>query len=190
MTTRTGSRSALLVVDAQNGVLADAWERDRVVANIVLAVQRAHAAGLAVVWVQHRDDELRPDTRAWEIVSELRPRSGDVRIDKRFNSAFEDTGLLARLDDLGVSHLLLCGAATNWCIRATAYAALDQGFDLTLISDAHTTENVDLGAGRMVEARTIVDELNTTLPRASYPGRRNAIVAAAELGFEAVPRPA
>lgn len=189
MTTRTGSRSALLVVDVQTGVVAGAWDRDRIVANVGLVVQRAHAAGAPVVWVQHQDDELRPDTHAWEIVPELRPLPIDTRIDKRFNSAFEDTGLLARMDDLGVSHLLLCGAATNWCIRATAYAALDLGFDLTLVSDAHTTENVDLGAGGIIEARMIIEELNATLPRARYPGRSNAVATAAEVSFGTRPTP-
>lgn len=189
MTTRPGSRSALLVVDVQTGVVAGARDRDRIVANVGLAVQRAHAAGAPVVWVQHQDDELRPGTHAWEIVPELHPLPIDTRIDKRFNSAFEETGLLTRMDDLGVSHLLLCGAATNWCIRATAYAALDLGFDLTLVSDAHTTEDIDLGAGGIIEARMIIEELNATLPRARYPGRSNAVATAAEVSFGTGPTP-
>lgn len=48
-TVREGDRGALLVVDAQVGVLDSAWEADRVVGNIALAVDRARAAGVPVV---------------------------------------------------------------------------------------------------------------------------------------------
>lgn len=126
MTTRTGSRSALVVVDVQVGVIAPAWDRDRILANVVLAVQRAREAGVAVVWVQHHDAELLRDTPPWQWVPELQPGADELRIHKSHNSSFEDTALSDELDRLGVSHIFLAGAATNWCIRATAYGALER----------------------------------------------------------------
>ena len=65
MSNRPGKNSALLVVDVQVGVVASAWERDRVVTNIALAVQRAPDAGVPVIWVQHNDDELKLDSAPW-----------------------------------------------------------------------------------------------------------------------------
>ncbi|HUL66275.1 MAG TPA: isochorismatase family protein [Burkholderiaceae bacterium] len=183
MSTRSGSKAALLVVDVQVGVVANAWDRNRVVENIALAVRRARDADVAIVWVQHQDDELKPDTPAWCWVPELQPASGDIRIHKGFNSAFEGTGLLSELDRLGVSRIFLAGAATNWCIRATAYGALERGFDLTLLSDAHTTENMEPAPGRVVEARSMVDDLNAAMHWLSYPGRANAAVPAGEAAF-------
>ena len=183
MATRSGTQTVLLVVDVQVGVVADTWERDRVVGNVAVAVRRAREAGVPVVWVQHEDDELKPDTPPWQWVPELEPHAGEARIHKRYNSAFEDTGLLELCDAQAVSHIVLAGAMTNWCIRATAYGALERGFDLTLLSDAHTTGDIELGPGQRIEARGVVDDLNAAMRWLSYPGRRNAVATAAQVQF-------
>lgn len=183
MSTRPGCACALLVVDVQAGVVAGAWQRERIVGNVALAVERARRAAIPVVWVQHEDDQLRAGTPEWQWVAELQPLAGEHRIRKGFNSAFEDTELLPLLDALRVSRIFLAGAATNWCIRATAYAALDRGFDVTLLSDAHTTEDMQLEPDRKVEARTMVDDLNVAMRWLSYPGRVNTVATAAEADF-------
>jgi len=183
MSNRSGTNSALLVVDVQVGVVANAWERDRVVNNIALAVQRARDAGLPVIWVQHNDDELKRDSAPWQWVPELEPKPTDVPIHKSYNSAFEKTELESELDRLEVSRIFLAGAATNWCIRATAYGALERGYDVTLLSDAHTTEDMELEPDRVVEARSMVDELNTAMRWLSYPDRKNAVAPAGEAVF-------
>lgn len=185
MPTRPGPHAALLVVDVQTGVVAKAWERDRVVANVALAVDRARAAGVAVIWVQHEDDELPRGSDAWQWAQELRPLPGEACVAKQFNSAFEGTPLLQLLEQAGVSRLFLAGASSNWCIRATAHGALERGFDLTLISDAHTTESMELSPGRVVEAASIVDELNTAMQWLSYPGRKNTVATATQVDFAA-----
>lgn len=185
MATRSGSASALLVVDVQVGVVDAVWERDRIVGNVALAVRRAREAAVPVVWIQHSDHELKPGTPQWEWVSELQPMDGEARVQKAYNSAFEDTQLLAILDARGVSRVFLAGAATNWCIRATAYAALDRGFDVTLLSDAHTTESIELGPGRVLEARSLIDDLNIAMQWLSYPGRVNTVAPVAEANFGA-----
>lgn len=187
MATRTGGRSALLVVDVQVGVVATAFQRDRIVRNVALAVERARARQVPVIWIQHHDQELGRGTPAWQWVPELQPREDETRIDKQFNSSFEETPLVAVLDRLGVSHVVLAGAATNWCIRATAYGALERGFDLTLVGDAHTTGDMELGPGRLVEARSVIEDLNAAMRWLSYPGRRNAVVNTSELDFEPAP---
>lgn len=183
MATRSGSVSALLVVDVQVGVVAQAWDRDRIVANVALAVRKARESGLPVIWVQHHDDELKRDSPDWQWVPELEPRPDELRIHKNYNSAFENTELQSELDRLDVSRLFLAGAATNWCIRATAYGALDRGFDVTLISDAHTTQDMELAPGHVIEARSIIDELNVAMRWLTYPGRSNAAVPVAEAAF-------
>jgi nicotinamidase-related amidase len=183
MTTRTGSGSALLVVDVQVGVVAQAWDRDRIVGNVSLAVRKARHAGVPVVWVQHHDEELERESPDWQWVSELEPLAAELRIHKSYNSAFEGTELLSELDRLGVARIFLAGAATNWCIRATAYGALDRGFDVTLVSDAHTTQDMELAPGRVVEARSVVDDLNVAMRWLVYPGRSNAAVPVAEAAF-------
>ena len=183
MATRSGSNCALLVVDVQVGVVAAAWQRDRVVGNVAQVVRRARDAGAPVIWVQHEDEELKHGTPDWQWVPELQPLPGEARVQKHYNSAFEETELLPLLERLDVSRIVLAGAATNWCIRATAYGALDRGFDLTLVGDAHTTTDMELGPGRALEARSLVDDLNAAMRWLSYPGRTNSVVDAAEADF-------
>ena len=82
---------------------------------------------------------------------------------------------------------MLAGASTNWCIRATAYATLDRGYDLTLLQDAHTTSPLDLGPGGRVEPAGIVADLNVVMSWAGYPGRRNGTARVEAMDFGAPP---
>lgn len=75
------------------------------------------------------------------------------------------------------------GAATNWCIRATAYAALERGYDLTLVGDAHTTRDTPLANGVVLSAQDMVNDLNLAMSWLSYPGRRNTVANAAQVVF-------
>jgi nicotinamidase-related amidase len=182
-TVRAGNKGVLLVVDVQVGVMQEAWEAPRVISNVARAVERARAAGVPVIWVQHSADELIPDTPGWQWVPELVPAKNETLIRKAFNSAFERTSLDAELGKLGATHITLAGAATNWCIRATAYGALDRGYDLTLVKDAHTTGTMDLGNGTKIEAATVIDDLNIAMTWLSYPDRRNGTATAEDVDF-------
>ena len=180
---RTGTKAALLIVDVQVGVVRDAWEASRIIENIATSVEKARKQGVPVIWVQHSDEELISGSDYWQIPAELSPGENDIRIYKQYNSAFESTVLEEKLAQLGVSHIALAGAATNWCIRATAYAALERGYDLTLIEDAHTTGTIELENGTKIEAENIIDELNIVMKWVSYPGRINRSVSAVDLDF-------
>ena len=113
----------------------------------------------------------------------MEPAEGELRIHKHFNSSFEQTALEEHLATLGATHIVLAGAATNWCIRATAYGALDRGYDLTLVKDAHTTGTMELDDGVRIEAADVVRELNIAMTWLSYPDRKNGVAAAAEVDF-------
>lgn len=185
-TIREGNKTALLVVDVQVGVMAQAWQAEAVVGQVAAAVAQARAAGVPVLWVQHADpDDLPEGSPAWQWVPALQPAPQEVLVPKRHNSAFEGTPLEAVLAGLGVSHLVLAGASSNWCIRATAYGALERGYDLTLVADAHSTTSMTLPGGQHIDAQAVVHELNTTMTWLSYPGRKNAALPLAELAFSA-----
>jgi nicotinamidase-related amidase len=185
-TIREGNKGVLLVVDVQVGVVSDAWDAPRIIGNMARAVERARAQGVPVIWVQHTNDELPTGSPAWQWVPELVPAEGELRIHKRFNSAFEDTVLEAELARLGATHITLAGAATNWCIRATAYGALDRGYDLTLVKDAHTTGSMALDSGVTIEAAHIIEELNIAMTWLSYPGRSNSAATTEAVDFGGV----
>ena len=117
------------------------------------------------------------------VVPELVPAEGEPRVHKQFNSSFEHTSLQRELAGLGVTHIVLAGAATNWCIRATAYGALERGYDITLLSDAHTTETMQLESGVTIDAADVVQELNIAMRWLAYPGRRNGVARAEQVNF-------
>ena len=183
---RAGAQGALIVVDVQVGVMQDTWETARIIKNIGIAVEKARTQGVPVIWVQHSDDELVYGSPAWQLVPELSVMEGETLIHKHFNSSFEETSLEEILAQLGVARVFLVGAATNWCIRATAYGALDRGYDLTLVKDAHTTGTIELENNAVIEAADIIRELNIAMTWLSYPGRSNGTVTAGDLDF-AVP---
>lgn len=133
--------TALLVIDVQNGVVAGTHERDAVVANIGNLVDKARRAAVPVVWVQHSDEGLARGSDEWRIVPELAPDSAEPRVDKSYADSFEETTLESVLESRGVGRLFVVGAQTDECIRSTLHGALVRGYDATLVSDAHTTED-------------------------------------------------
>ena len=134
--------AALLVIDVQAGVVASAHARAAVLANIGILVERARAAGVPVIWVQHHSESLVRDTDAWRIAAELDPDPAEPHVDKAYPDAFEDTGLEALLGSLGVGRLFVAGAQTDACVRSTLHGALARGYDALLVADAHTTEDL------------------------------------------------
>jgi nicotinamidase-related amidase len=174
--------TALLVVDVQNGVVAEAHERDAVVGRIAGLVERARREDVPVVWVQHNSKELVADAEPWRIVPELRPAAVDPVVQKRYGDSFEDTDLEAILDRLGVGKLVVAGAQTDACIRSTIHGAFTRGYDTTLVADAHTTE--DLSQWGAPPPETVISFTNFYWEGQSAPGRTAGIVEAANVAFD------
>src|SRR5581483_9989444 len=133
--------TALLVIDVQVAVVAKAHARDAVVANIAGLIERARREGVPVVWVQDMEVDRGKDSDGWQIVPELTRDPAERLVEKSYGDAFEDTDLEAALAQLGVGRLLVVGAQTDACIRCTIHGACARGYDVVLISDAHTTED-------------------------------------------------
>jgi nicotinamidase-related amidase len=133
--------TALLVVDVQNGVVEGTHERDAVVANVGVLVEKARQERVPVVWVQQVNEQLVNGSDNWRIVPELTPDDAEPLIEKSYSDSFEDTTLETVLSSLGVGRLVVVGAQTDECIRSTLHGAFVRGYDATLVSDAHTTED-------------------------------------------------
>jgi nicotinamidase-related amidase len=172
---------ALLVVDVQNGVVAQAHERDAVVANVAALVEKARREDVPVVWVQHESEELVHGAEPWRIVPELNPDPDEPLIPKNYGDSFEDTTLETTLADLGVGRLLVVGAQTDACIRSTLHGALARGYDATLVSDAHTTE--DLTQWGAPAPDQVVAHTNLYWTYQTAPGRTAGTVATEEVDF-------
>jgi nicotinamidase-related amidase len=173
-------QSALIVIDVQVDVVAEAFERDAKIAKMVLAVDKSRTQGVPVIWVRHSDKGLTLNTPGWQIVPELLPKSDEAIIEKTFRSTFEATNFEEVLAAKKISHLYICGAETNNCVRHTSMAALERGYDVTLIEDAHTTTGFEWN-GYIVDAASTIDEQNTNFMEYALPGRSANTVKAAEL---------
>jgi nicotinamidase-related amidase len=167
-------RTALLVIDVQNDVVAAAHERDKVVANIATLVDKARADGTPVVWVQHSDDNLPQGSDGWEYVSELKRDDAEPLVHKHYGDSFDDTDLEDVLAERKVGRLIVAGAQTDACIRSTLHGAIVRGYDATLVSDAHTTEDQsEWGAPPPAQ---VIAHTNLYWEYHAAPGRRGGVV--------------
>ena len=183
MTTSAEPRSALVVIDAQVGVLGSVWDSNRIIGNIETLVSKASTSGTPVLWIQHSDQELKYGSDAWKLVPNFKPASADPVIHKRYNSSFADTDLELKLKQLGVKRLVLAGALTNWCLRSTAYSAMDRGYDLVIVSDGHSTENLEPRQGQVIAAKDIIDEFNSVMRWVSSPNVRVEVKSTGEVTY-------
>jgi nicotinamidase-related amidase len=143
MTTLTDRpNTAVLVIDVQNDVMSGAHNRDAVIANIATLVDKARAENVPVVWVQHSSDQLPEGSDGWRYVPELSLDDSEPVVHKRYGDSFDETDLEAVLAERGVGRLIIAGAQTDECIRSTLHGAIVRGYDTTLVSDAHTTEDL------------------------------------------------
>jgi nicotinamidase-related amidase len=175
--------TALLVIDVQNGVVADAHNRDGVIANINTLVGKARTEDVPVVWVQHSDDYLQRDSESWQYVPELVRRESEPLVHKSYGDSFEGTDLEALLAGQGVGRLIVTGAQTDACIRSTIHGAFVRGYDVTLVGDAHTTE--DLSKYGAPPPEQVIAHTNLYWHEQSAPGRRAGTVDTAEVSFAA-----
>lgn len=176
--------TALLVIDVQNGVVAEAYERDKVVANIAALVDRARAAGVEVVWVQHNAEDLVQGSEAWAYVPELVRRDDEALVQKDYPDSFEETDLEEALATRAIGHLIVTGAETDECIRATLHGALVRGYDATLVGDAHTTS--DHSAFGAPPPDAVIAHTNLYWHYHEAPGRTATTVGTADVDFAAM----
>jgi nicotinamidase-related amidase len=184
MTTLSGrTHTALLVIDVQNDVMAGAHDRDGVVANIAALVDRARAEDVPVVWVQHSDDGLPFGSDGWKYVPELPRRESEPLVHKTYGDSFEDMELEAVLAERGVGRVVVAGTQTDMCVRSTLHGAFVRGYDVTLVGDAHTTE--DLTSHGAPAPAQVVAHTNLYWGFHRGPGRRAETVTTREVTFTA-----
>jgi nicotinamidase-related amidase len=173
--------TVLLVLDVQNGVVEGTHERDTVVANVGGLVDKARRGRVPVVWVQHSDEQLVRGSEEWRIVPELTPGDAEARVDKHYADAFEDSTLETVLSGLGVGRLVVAGAQTDECIRSTLHGAVVRGYDATLVSDAHTTE--DLTPWGAPPPDMVIAHTNLYWTNHKAPGRTAGTVETKDVDF-------
>jgi nicotinamidase-related amidase len=165
--------TALLVIDLQNGVVADAPHRDTVVANVKSLVEQARGTATPVVWIQHSGEGLERGSDAWAYVPELTRDEAEPLVHKRYGDSFEDTDLETVLAAAKVGRLVVTGAETDACIRSTIHGAFTRGYDVTLVGDAHTAGDKSEWGAPSVDA--VIAHTNLYWQFQQAPGRTAAV---------------
>jgi nicotinamidase-related amidase len=143
------TNTALLVIDVQVCNFeesAPVYGGTDLLSKIGGLIERARAAGVPVIYVQHCGPEGaidEPGTPGWEIHSPIAPTEGDAVIQKRHPDAFQETNLQHELESKGIGRLVITGIQTEYCVDTTCRRAYSLGYDVTLVKDAHSTWDTD-----------------------------------------------
>lgn len=131
----------LLIIDMQNAWIDEhpRFQIGAVTQKINQLSERFRQLSLPVIFIQHQDTVVVPNTEPWQIHADFNQAETDYFSNKTACDSFASTNLKDLLYKLGSSSLTICGLATEFCVNSTMYASLSQGFDVTVIADAHTT---------------------------------------------------
>lgn len=173
--------TALMVIDVQNGVVTGNYNRDEVVANVAALVDKARDTGTPIVWVQHSDSGMKEGTEGWELVPELSRLESESLVLKTYGDSFEGTNLEEVLAAAGIGRLFVSGAQTDACIRSTIHGAFARGYDVTLVSDAHTTE--DQSEWGAPPPELVIAHTNLYWENQGGPGKSAGVVATKDVTF-------
>lgn len=176
--------SAVLVIDLQAGVVRGCFDVDGVLRRTAHLIDRARSSGVPVVWVQ--DHGGFPEGSAdWSLAAPLERRADEPLVRKEYRDAFAATDLAEVLQALGVQRLVVAGAQSDHCIRTTTQSAAVRGYDVTLVSDAHTTTDT-AHDGVVISGEQVVAHTNTYFAGLRYPGHRYAAERHDQVALEAV----
>lgn len=151
--TRRGTRPAIVVVDLSRGFTFDSHpcgtDLSAVVAATASLINSGRAAEIPVIYttIAYTPAEAGGDVFPWlrkapgmralvegsdaVLIDERLPRStSDPLVVKKGASAFFGTSLAAMLTGLGRDTVLVCGATTSGCVRATVVDAVQSGFSV------------------------------------------------------------
>ena len=151
----------LVVIDVQTAVVEDGYKRDETIDHINQLIFAAREQQIPVIYIQHEESEgpLRKGEPDWQFHPRLeKPLQQEVTIYKTVPNSFTHTSLKQTLDKLGATHLYICGAQTEYCIDSTCRGAIDLDYNVTLITDAHTTSDAE-----HQKAHVIIDQTQDML---------------------------
>jgi nicotinamidase-related amidase len=166
--------NTLLIVDMQNAWLnreTPRLDKAGVIARINHAAQRTRAQGGKVIFVQHCDESSIEGSEDWQIDADLIVLEGDGKVNKTACDSFAETSLQTQLKACDTTTLIVCGLATEFCLDTTIRAAPSLGFNVVVLSDAHTT-----GDRPHMKASAIVEHHNWVWANMSVPGGRTLMV--------------
>jgi nicotinamidase-related amidase len=149
--------TALVVIDVQVGLIEEAYHSNEVLTSINTLLNKARASNTPIVYIQHDGPQghgLEVGTPAWEIHPAIAPLGGELIVHKRASDSFYATSLQRELEAHGIKNLVVVGGQTEYCIDTSVRRATTMGYNVTLVGDAHTTDDYDgavLSAAKRIE---------------------------------------
>lgn len=176
-------KTALLVIDVQQALCEGegaVWQAPALIERINGLTARARQAGVPVIFIQHNSpgSPLEHGSPGWALAQGLVHSDADLRLDKTAADSFHHTGLQARLQALGVAHLVLCGMHTEFCVDTTTRRALALGYPVTLPADTHGS-----AGNAALSAEQVVAHHNITLSNITSFGPLVQVVPSAGFSF-------
>lgn len=176
-------RSAVLVIDVQRGLFDGSprpYLADEVIRNINNVTEYARTSNIPVVFIQHEkiSTTLEYGTEGWQLQSDLIVSEHDIFIRKTTPDSFLKTNLEETLKKIGVTNLLVCGYASEFCVDTTIRRAGGLGYSIELIADAHTTHDKNHAT-----ALQIREHHNATLPNITSFSMSISTVNASDVTF-------
>lgn len=139
------SKSAVLVIDMQAKIFdpdPKPFEADDVIKNINNITSLARKSAIPVFFIQHEvPGYLDFQSDGWQLQKDLIVDDSDLRIRKAAGDAFLNSELEQHLKSLGITNLVICGYASEFCIDSTTRRAVGLGYKVELVTDAHTTHD-------------------------------------------------
>lgn len=154
---------ALLVIDSQKALI-EGDEQERGVYNkegllqkINSVIEKAIQSESSVVFI--RDTSVAGgEGEGFQVHPAIHIPEGAPIFNKSATSSFYHTPLLSYLQERGIEHLVIAGCQTEYCIDTAVRMATVNGFDVTLVDDAHSTADTSV-----LPAEQIIKHHNRTL---------------------------
>lgn len=149
--------TALLIIDVQSALCSGdhaVFESQRVVDRVNQVSEKARSAGVPVILMQHESPSgsLERGSDGWKLDSRLVVDDADLVLAKKAADAFHRTNLQAELERRGITHLIICGMQSEFCVDTTTRRALALGYPVTLVSDAHSTSDSGILTAAQISA--------------------------------------
>lgn len=158
------SKSALLVMDMQNGIVSRFAESEEVLHPIQNAVTAARRHNIPIIFVRVAFSEGYPEVNprnktfsaiskrggmtaadyATQIHESVKPQPNEPVVTKFRVSAFAGSNLEVILKSSQIDTLILSGIATSGVVLSTLREAADKDFALTVLADACLDADADV----------------------------------------------
>jgi nicotinamidase-related amidase len=158
------ANTALLIIDVQVGMFIDDFpvhQGTQLLENIKQLISKARATNTPIFFIQHNEPagrQLEYGSKDWEIHPEISPTEIDIIIHKTTPDSFYNTPLEEELKKQSIKQLVLTGIQTDLCVDTTTRRAFSNNYELTLVSDAHSTFDSD-----ELNAQQIINHHNQVL---------------------------